>query len=138
MKYSAFYLQLWLLGILLNVPSVHAIDPLPPQIEAAPDDVKQAYIQRTAQQSQREKLAIGQQRFQRRTEYKRTLVNHLRQDAEARRAAIESDLSVDNGAVQDTPSTKSLVKLCLISMVLISGVLAVGYRFLRRARPSGA
>ena len=76
-----------LLAVLLPVMDGLAIDPLPPNLENASEEVQQEYLDRAAADSLERKLEVGQRRHAERTRYKQQLAHNQRVEALERRKA---------------------------------------------------
>ncbi|HXG48256.1 MAG TPA: hypothetical protein VNO52_11580 [Methylomirabilota bacterium] len=112
-----------------------AIDPLPPDIEAAPEPVKLAYIERTARASEREKIEVGRRRYERRMERKRAMVAEIRQQAADRRQEIQSQVrDLAMLAENSAPAASSRVNPFMIFLVVTAAVLAIWYRYVFKPR----
>lgn len=92
----AFYV----LTTFLIVQTLEAVDPLPPHIEAASEEERNAYIERLAKDSLKEKIEVGQERYDQRMQFKSETVEQMRSEAQERIRIIRSER--ENLEISDT------------------------------------
>jgi hypothetical protein len=108
---------------------LYAIDPLPPDMQLAPEKVKTAYLDQMAQRSLREKIAFGKQRHEKRMQYKQQLSGFLRREAETRIGTIRSEVEFQ----QELQRAKAARYWAFNMVLLVCGVLlATGAILLKR------
>jgi hypothetical protein len=87
---SAYPLSVALLLSATN--PTQAIDPLPPEIERASEEIQLKYIDREGKISMEEKIKVGKKRYQRRVEAKRDLNQAMRIQAASVHAQVTDRL----------------------------------------------
>lgn len=111
------------LTFLLMVPTLDAVEPLPPHIETASEEVRNAYIERLAQDSLKEKLEVGQERYDQRMQFKSEIVQHMRSEAEERIKIIRTDReSIENSEIEQ-PSGNGNKFIYFTCAILLAGML---------------
>lgn len=111
------------LTILLMVEPLAAIDPLPPHIEASSEEVRNAYIERMAQESLKEKLEVGKERYDSRMQFKNETVQHMRSEAEERIKIIRADRdSIENSEIQQSSGSGNTF-IYFTCVILLAGML---------------
>src|SRR5258706_11398880 len=68
---------------------LQAIDPLPPEIEAAPLSVQIAYRNKLALEGERQRWAAAVQRYEQKQAFQKALVENICADAAARRESFQ-------------------------------------------------
>jgi hypothetical protein len=127
------YRTLWIAALVaLMSPTAGAIDPLPPEVESASEQVKMSYINRMARESERQKRAVGHQRYERRLVYKQTLATHLRKASDRRRAAINLQMGAPALAAADSNADARQINPFFAFLLIVTCVFAFWYRFVFR------
>lgn len=111
------------LTILLVVEPLAAIDPLPPHIEAASEEVRNAYIERLAQESLKEKLEVGKERYDSRMQFKSETVEHMRAEAQERIKIIRAERENLENAESQKPSVGGNKLIYFACAILLAGML---------------
>ena len=128
-------LPIFIASLTLGVATVSAVDPLPPHIESADEEVKLAYIERTSRESEERKIEVGIRRHKERMLYKSQLANNQRVEAMERLAQRRTFAA----AALDTARTSGR-KGYGKSVSIFAGVVAIGLvvTWLRRRRSAVA
>jgi hypothetical protein len=122
-RQDRYRLSLFVLTLILMVPTIEAIDPLPPHIEAASEEVRNAYIERLAQDSLKEKLEVGKERYDSRMQFKSETVQHMRSEAEERIKIIRADReSIENSEIQQSSGSGNTF-IYFMCAILLAGML---------------
>jgi hypothetical protein len=111
------------LTILLVVEPLAAIDPLPPHIEAASEEVRNAYIERLAQESLKEKLEVGKERYDSRMQFKSETVQHMRDEAQERIKIIRAERENLENTETQKPSIGGYKFVYLVCAILLAAML---------------
>jgi hypothetical protein len=111
------------LTILLVVEPLAAIDPLPPHIEAASEEVRNAYIERLAQESLKEKLEVGKERYDSRMQFKSETVEHMRAEAQERIKVIRAERENLENAESQKPGIGGNKFVYFVCAILLAGML---------------
>jgi hypothetical protein len=75
-------------GLMLIATRVAAIDPLPLELENAPLDVQAAWRDQMGRESERQKLQMGKEHYDKRLAFKQALMTHFQEEVAARRDTI--------------------------------------------------
>lgn len=109
------------LAILLMVEPLAAVDPLPPHIESASEEVRNAYIEHLAQESLKEKIEVGKERYDSRMQFKSDTVQHMREEAQERINIIRADREkISNSAFQEPVRSGNTFVYILCAILLTS------------------
>lgn len=92
----------WLcIGLALWTLPAFAVDPLPDHIENASEEVKAAYIEQLAKKSVEEKIEVGKERHERRMDFKKETIQHMRSEADERIQIIRRSREGLNSSTTD-------------------------------------
>jgi hypothetical protein len=136
-------LSLWLLFLALYFGlALHsqAAQVVPHRLTNAPPAIRKAYLEREGQESLREKLEVGRQRYQQRLQYKQDLVRLMRQQAQERNLIMSLSEPGSHDSVHPAKTPDQLL-LYGIDWLAVVGMLALGvfllwWRFKATAGPS--
>ena len=120
--------------LLLFVLRSAAVDPLPPELENASPAAQAAWWDKLGRDSQRDKIEVGQKRFDQRLAFKQSLMTHVQADAKARRdeILIAQTGFVEVGGSVSPPNGREYGLIALL--ILIVGALLVR-RHMLNAKP---
>ena len=122
-RQGRYRLSLFVLTLILMVPTIEAVDPLPPHIEAASEEVRNAYIERLAQDSLKEKLEVGKERYDSRMQFKSETVQHMREEAQERIKIIRNERESLKDAESQKPSGAVNRFIYFTCAILLAGML---------------
>ncbi|MCB2154494.1 hypothetical protein KQI84_06380 [bacterium] len=116
---------------LLAAP-IMAVDPLPEEIENAPLDVREAYINQQAEESLQRKIEVGKKRYEERQEKKKEWAQHLRATADVRREELRQEMAARE---REIDRSENAVRISLAVTVLLIAVGSAGYGIHRVMAP---
>lgn len=122
------------LTLFLAIPA-WGIDPLPPEMEDASEEVAAAYREAEAQKGLAEKIAVGEKRYEQRMEAKAEYARHLRAVAESRRQELRAEAETSRAEIR---RSERQVQFSLgITLLLAVGV-GAGYAIRKTLKPGGS
>ncbi len=95
-------LTLLTLGAALCWPlalSLRAVDPLPPEIQAASPAVQAQYLERRGQESEAQRKEAAQQRYEQKLEMRQAMITGMVKEADSRRAELAIEAASGASAV---------------------------------------
>ncbi|MBM3845700.1 MAG: hypothetical protein FJ405_05360 [Verrucomicrobia bacterium] len=110
---------------MMGVTPVNAVDPLPPELENAPLEKQAEYWQRTSKESEREKLRVGQARYERAVQYKHELQQQMYDRTLQVQARIQGGSPEVSSAT--SPETEGSEPSSWPMILLIGSVIAGGF-----------
>ena len=82
-----------------SAPLLRAIDPLPPEIQAASPAVQAQYLERRGQESEAQRKEAAQQRYEQKLEMRQAMITGMVKEADSRRAELAIEAASGASAV---------------------------------------
>lgn len=127
------WILLLTLGLVLTSPA-KAVDPLPPEIEKASEEVQAAYREKVGREALSQQVLVGRQRHERRMRYKQTLGANMRTEAALRRAELRARAQEQSVRLfsEDAQGASNMEICAAVALPLLVGCLA--HRLVSRKR----
>lgn len=128
---------LLVLALLVLVPSVQAVDPLPPELENAPLKEQAAWRERMGRESMSERRQVAERRHEQRLALKSTIVARIHAEAAERRLAVLSPVPAPLPIVESGITTPGEIRwVAIVAAFVAAGFLA--RRWIRNMKTAGS